>query len=187
MRRNWGIREKSIQWPVETCNYRWRRVNRTRFNNGFVASGTAARAALTRRPFDDEPNLLIPSSLVYTLFSEKRACCNFNFLRLFPASKSRSLRQMDVKYSWPRCICAISNEKSLSRLGFEREWSPRENILFQMTTWKLGVLFFFQVSFFFEESSLYSITPLLALLGWFLSPVSRKGKIRPNPNSFHAS
>lgn len=48
-------------------------------------------------------------------------------------------------------------------------------------------VFLFQVSFFFEESSLYSITPLLALLGWFLSPVSRKGKIRPNPNSFHAS
>lgn len=45
-------------------------------------------------------------------------------------------------------------------------------------------VFLFQVSFFFEESSLYSITPLLALLGWFLS---RKGKIRPNPNSFHAS
>lgn len=48
-------------------------------------------------------------------------------------------------------------------------------------------VFLFQVSFFFEESSLYSITPLLALLDWFLSPVSRKGKIRPNPNSFHAS
>lgn len=48
-------------------------------------------------------------------------------------------------------------------------------------------VFLFQVSFFFEESSLYSITPLLALLGWFLSLVSRKGKIRPNPNSFHAS
>lgn len=142
-------------------------MNRTRFNNGFVASGTAARAALTRRPFDDEPNLLIPSSLVYTLFSEKRACCNFNFLRLFPASKSRSLRQMDVKYSWPRCICAISNEKSLSRLGFEREWSPRENILFQMTTWKLGVLFFFPSFFLFRRvfSLLhYSITRLARLV-----------------------
>lgn len=72
---------------------------------------------------------------------------------------------MDVKYSWPRCIlCDLERKIPFTSQIRKRTESARKYFISNDDLEIGRFVFFFQVSFFFQESSLYSVTRLARLV-----------------------